>query len=169
MNNSSVNTNLKKKKKRFNFIDFLIILLALAIVLAVVYVFVPNSLFDKVVDKVTMSEERMLQYTVEISNIDQAFIGNIKENDTVTNTVSKSNIGTVTAITLENETELSFDGTEKKIENKYKMIVTIDATATYTSGEGYKINGSRIAVGEKLYLRFPDFSSEAYCIGFKEV
>ena len=42
--------------------------------------------------------------------------------------------------------------------------VTITATAEYVPGEGYRIDGTRIAVGEAMALRFPDFVCEGYCI-----
>ena len=47
---------------------------------------------------------------------------------------------------------------------KYNVQVTIKATGSYTAGEGFKINNKRIAVGEKLSIRFPDFVCEGYCI-----
>ena len=44
------------------------------------------------------------------------------------------------------------------------VCVTISVMADYDEGEGYSVGGRRIAVGEKLALRFTDFAGEGYCI-----
>jgi hypothetical protein len=43
-------------------------------------------------------------------------------------------------------------------------LVTITVLAEYTEGEGYSVGDRRIAVGEKMSLRFPNFAAEGYCI-----
>jgi hypothetical protein len=48
--------------------------------------------------------------------------------------------------------------------NKFNLLVTISTTANYAEGSGYSVNATRIAVGEKLALRFPDYVAEGYCI-----
>lgn len=177
MNNSSNGNAAVKKKRsgRFNFIDFLLIIIAILIILTVIYVFAPFSW----IKKLTSDQTRNIQYTVEISGVDEAFIDKIKENDVVVDSVSKNNMGTVVAVDSNNKyTELQYivventesgsstiEGVLSEYPGKYNLIITIYATADYNEGEGYYMNGSRIAVGEKMYLRFPDYVGEGYCIG----
>ena len=49
-------------------------------------------------------------------------------------------------------------------EGKYNVIVTITASGNYKEGEGYSVNDCRIAVGEKMSLRFPNYIGEGYCV-----
>ena len=93
MKNSNVSAVDKKMKRgRFNFIDVLIILAVLLLGAIVVNLFLPGSLFK------ASSVEKELQYTVEFVGVDEVFIDKIKENDTVIDSVSKYNVGTVMAI-----------------------------------------------------------------------
>ncbi len=169
--NENNNVAVKKKKRaprrrKFNFIDFLLVLLIIVIIAALVYVFLPMSIF-----KTLGTTGTSIQYSVEILGVDEQFLDDIKENDTVIDSVTKSTIGTVTAV--ENYgvqyTELQYDrengaGVMSPIAGKYNVIVTISATADFESGDGYSVNGTRIAVGEKINARFPGFLCEAYCI-----
>ena len=58
------------------------------------------------------------------------------------------------------------EGTVVEYDDKINLLITVSATATYTEGKGYAVNERRIAVGEKLSVRFPDFAGEGYCVGF---
>jgi hypothetical protein len=168
----SLNKSTKKKSKkgRFNFIDFLLVLIVLAIIAAAVYVFAPESWFGKI----AADETQDILYTVEIVGVDQKFAGNIKESNNVIDNISKSSIGTVEAVNVDSYSELKYvyddpeksDGAGKLVtyDDKHNLIVTISASALYNEGEGYYIGSCRMAVGEKLSLRFPDYSCEAYCI-----
>ncbi len=155
-----------KKKGKFNFVDFLLILIVLLIIASVVYVFMPSSWIkgmfaDKSVE---------IEYSIEIIGVDKEFIENIKDNDIVLDGVSKAQIGTVKAVSdVTQYTELKYNEVEKQgvlaaVEDKYNIIVTITATADYTEGQGYSVNGTRIAVGEKISARFPNYVCEGYCI-----
>ena len=53
-------------------------------------------------------------------------------------------------------------------EDKYNVTVTVTVLAQYEEGEGYSVGDRRIAVGEKLSLRFPNYAAEGYCIGLSE-
>ena len=164
-NNSSA-TKKTKRKGKFNFIDFLLVLIVLAIIATLVYVFLPTSLIKRVTSDKTLE----MQYTVEILGVDEQFISNIVENDTVIDSVTKSNIGTVAAVDYSMQyTELAYDeenstGVLTPISGKYNIVVTISATAEYEEGIGYTVNGTRIAVGEKISARFPNYVCECYCI-----
>ena len=96
----------------------------------------------------------------------------IKENDIVVDSISKNTLGTVLAVDYNNYyTELTYDeitGQGKMVEytDRYNVTVTIVAQGVYTKGEGYTVNSRRVAVGEKMSLRFPDYVGEGYCISF---
>ena len=164
--NNQVNVTTKKKKARFNIIDLLLILIVIAMIATMIYLFVPGNIFENL----SAEREQEIQYTVEILGVDQDFINNIKENDNVIDVVSKASIGTVMAVSYDtNYSELKYneesgEGIMVSYPDKYNLIVTISAEALYNAGEGYSVDGCRIAVGEKLSLRFPDYSCEAYCI-----
>lgn len=175
--NSGSTSSVKKKKfsGRFNFIDFILIVIVLLVIATVIYVFAP---FSRLRD-MTSSQSVTVQYTVEILGVEEAFIEKIKENDFVIDSVSKSGMGTVVAVDYNNKyTELQYvinenteDGTKKtegvlaEYPGKYNVIITISSKATYEAEKGYSVNGTRIAVGEKMPLRFPDYVGEGYCIG----
>ena len=148
-------------------IDFLLVIALLLIVFSLVYVFLPSS----IIKTITADKTQEIQYSVEILGVDKEFLQKIKENDTVLDSVSKSKLGTVTAVDYStpykqfeyNEEENA--GVLSAVEGKYNVIVTISATAKFKDGEGYTVDGVRIAVGEKINARFPDYSCEGYCIG----
>ena len=165
-NSSSLKSTRGNKVGRFNFIDFLLIVITLLIVAAMVYVFLPGS----VISKLTADKTVKIDYAIEIIGVDRDFIDNIKENDIVLDSVSKSNLGTVTAIDYNIQyTELKYNESENvgvlsPVKDKYNVIVVISAIGVYEEGQGYTVNGTRIAVGEKINARFPDYVCEAYCI-----
>lgn len=168
--NTSVIKNKSKKKKRgFNFVDFLLIIIALAIVGGAVYLFSPISFLKGLTSKVNGK----LDYTIEIRNVDVMFIENIKENDIVIDSVSKNTIGTVVAIDHNTKyTELDYrqtadgkyEGVLLEYPDRYNISVTITADAEFLAGQGYSVNNCRVAVGEKMSLRFSDFVCEGYCV-----
>ena len=181
--NGSVNTNSpspsRKKNGRFNFIDLTLIVILLLVLGAVIYSFSPVSLIKKWANKDT----RNIQYEVEFSNVDETFIDMIKADTIVIDSVTKNKIGTVTMVNNtkyvdykvmeEKRTEGEETVTEyvmKPIEhtNKYNVLVTITVSANFSEGEGYSVNSTRIAVGEKMALKFPDFKCEGYCVGVTE-
>ncbi len=153
-----------KGKRRFNFMDVLIILAIILLGAVVLSLFFPNGLFR------SSSIEREIQYTVEFVGVDEVFIDKIKENDSVIDSVSKYNIGSVMTVDSSMPyTELKYDsdageGHLAAFEDKYNVLVTISVVAEYNEGEGYSVGDRRIAVGEKLSIRFPDYASEGYCV-----
>ncbi|MBE6545871.1 MAG: DUF4330 family protein [Ruminococcaceae bacterium] len=173
MNNSanSVTDSSKKKKiGRFNLIDLILVVIILLVIAAVLYVFAPFSW----IKKLAVGEHEQIQYTVEIMGVDEALLEKIKENDTVVDSVSKNTLGTVIAIDYNTKyTELQYvqketdekEGVLVEYPDRYNVQITIAAEADYVEKEGYSVNHCRIAVGEKMALRFPDFAGEGYCIG----
>ena len=170
-NNISHNSvNAEKKKRKFNFIDFLIVFLILSFVALLIYSFSPWSQ----IKKIWSTNEVVLDYTVEIRGVDEQFIDMIKAGDSAINSVTKSALGSVTAIgAIEKNAILDYtvseeDGTVQGIlsesPDKYDITVHIRTTAEYEAGKGYTVNGCRIAVGEELYLRFPQYSCSGFCV-----
>ncbi len=168
MNGNNNPTPVKKprgiKQGKFNLIDFLLIVIVILIIGALVYVFLPTS----IIKNITAEKSEEIQYSIEILGVDEQFLDNINENDVVLDSVTKSNIGTVTAVDYGiQHTQLEYDGEKgvlSPIVGKYNVIVTISATAEFEEGEGYTVNGTRIAVGEKINARFPNYVCESYCI-----
>ena len=70
----------------------------------------------------------------------------------------ENNNGTITSAT--------YTGELVPYPDKYNITVYISTTAEYEKGVGYTVNGRRIAVGEAIEMRFPEFSGVGYCITF---
>ena len=160
-----------KKGNRFNLIDFLIILVVLLLVAVVVNIFAPMSWFDRF----SRSSDVKIQYTVEFLGVDEQFVDKIKEEDLAVDSVSKNSLGKVKAVDNTQEyTALSYDeeskaGVLSAYPDKYNVLVTVEVDAEYREEKGYSINDLRIAVGEKMSLRFPDYAGEGYCISVSVV
>ncbi|MBR2387841.1 MAG: DUF4330 family protein [Clostridia bacterium] len=163
-NNAVAEKKTAKVKRRFNFIDVLIILAIVLLGAIVLNLFFPNGLFK------SSSVEKKIQYTVEFVGVDEAFVDKIKENDSVIDSVAKYNLGSVMTVDSSMPyTELKYDneagvGHLAAFEDKYNVLVTVSVVAEYNEGEGYSVGDRRIAVGEKLSLRFPNYASEGYCV-----
>jgi cell division protein FtsL len=158
----------KKKTYRFNILDVLLILLTIGVIFVAVNIISPMSFIKKLQSDSTHT----IEYTVEFIGVDEDFIDAIKENDKVMDSVSKNSLGTVVAVDYNTHySELKYDEENKvgklvDYADKYNVTVTITADGSYISGEGYNVNARRIAVGEKMSLRFPDYVGEGYCISF---
>ncbi len=158
-------------RRGFNFIDVLLILFVLLIIFIAVNIVSPMSFLDIL----SADSEQTIEYTVEIVGVDGEFIDKIKEQDIAVDAVSKYTLGSVKAVDYNTQySELEYDeatgaGVLAVYPDKYNVLITITATGDYTEGEGYSINGRRIAVGEKLSVRFPDYVGEGYCISISAV
>lgn len=170
INKGGVSNGKAKRSGRFNFIDFLLIVIVVLIIATVIYVFAP---FSKIRQQMR-SEAQIIEYTVEVLNVDKKFLNQIKENDTVIDSVSKNNMGTVTAVDYNTQyTELQYNqatdegtlATYPTLYERYNIIITVSVTADYLAGSGYSVGNVRLAVGEQLFLRFPDYACEGFCIG----
>ena len=169
-NNSVTNSSTSKKSRRkFNIIDFFILLVIVAVISALVYAFSPWSQLKAL----WQSNEISFQYAVEIRNVDYKNIDLIQNGDTVLNSVTKNAVGTVTGVdAVQKSSQLyysqaeddTYQGVLVESQDKYDITVYITATAQYEAGVGYTVNGSRIAVGEILDLRFPQYADNGYCI-----
>ncbi len=160
----------RDRARHFNIIDVLIILAVLLLVAIVINIVAPTSLWAGL----NSGSTQVIQYTVEFTGVDRDFVDNISENDTVVDTVSKFALGTVAAVdnnshyrVLGYNEELD-EGGYTTYQDKYNVLVTVTVTAEYEEGVGYTVGDRRIAVGERLSLRFPNFICEGYCIGVAE-
>lgn len=168
MNNNNIAPNNKKNKRKFNVIDFFIIVIILAVVAVLIYTISPWSQ----IKKIWSTDEVTFNYAVELRGVDANFISLIKEGDAVINSVTKDSFGKVTGI--ENVTKsqtISYTKDENGAQgvlvdnsNLYDITVHISATAEYEEGVGYTVNGCRVAVGEQLFFRFPNYEGSGYCV-----
>ncbi len=158
-----------KKKRKFNFIDFLIVLLIASFIALLVYAFSPFSRLSELVNK----KDVELTYVVELRDVSAEFIDLIKANDNVINANTKNSLGTVDKIySIEMSTVLDHAKNEDGIDygvlvpvnDRYDITLYITASAEYEEGVGYSVEGCRVAVGEELNLRFPNFVHNAYCV-----
>ena len=179
MNNkiNKIDEKTKKIKHKFNIVDFLILLLVVTIIGTSIYTIVAWS--D--IKALWSTSSKGIQYVVELRGVDDDFINNIKKNDMVIDAVSKNQLGTVQnadsikpyeilnyeKISKE-DGSVSYTGKLAEDKTKYNITVYISATAEYEKGIGYTVNGRRVAVGEVLELRFPNFASTAYCVSISE-
>ncbi len=155
----------KKKRVGFNFIDVLLIAFLLAAILIVINIISPVSLIKGMFKE----EVETIYYTVEFVGVDEEYIEKILEDDTVVDSVSKSTLGKVTALESTQYTSLEYNEAEGNsilatYEGKYNLLVTVSASGKYVEDKGYTVNNCRIAVGEKMSLRFPGYAGEGYCI-----
>ena len=174
MNNNINKSDIKEKKKhKFNIVDFLILLLIVAIVGTAIYaVFAWSD-----IKALWSTSSKEIKYIVELREVDKDFVDNmnIEKNNIVIDSVSKNQLGTVDDISSEPCRPLSYKiengspvGDRQDDSSKYNITIYISATAEYEKGVGYTVNGTRIAVGEILQLRFPQFASTAYCTHISE-
>ena len=157
---------IKKTRVGFNFIDVLLIIFVLAFIFVAINVISPTSIFKRFFAE----EVHTIRYTVEFTCVDEDYVNMILENDTVIDSVSKHSLGTVAVVDNNSQyTSLEYNESDGSSvlaahEGKYNVVVTIVASGNYNEGEGYSVNDRRIAVGEKMSLRFPNYVGEGYCI-----
>lgn len=170
MKNNSQNNTLtqKKHKRKFNFIDFLVLLVVLAIVGILIYVFSPWAHLEKL----WTNNKIDLTYYVEIKDVDIDFVDNIKSGNQIINSTNKNALGSVLEISkrekayvydyvVDEEGNVTCVRSEQP--DKYNITIKVLANAEYEEGIGYTVNGTRIAIGEPLDIRFPQFTCSGYC------
>ena len=169
VSHNSGGASAKKKKRKFNIVDFFIVLISVMLIVVLIYAFSPWSQIQKLWNQ----NEVTLKYTVEIRGVDKAYGELIKKGDQVINSVNKNSLGKVSGMEpLEVSQVLSYETDENgdahgvllDQPDKYDLTVHITATAEYEKGVGYTVNGCRIAVGEELFFRFPQFTCSGYCV-----
>ncbi len=154
----------KKRNGRFNFIDFLLIVIILAVIAVALIYLVPG-----LTERMVSSGETEITYVLEFRGVDADFIANIQNGDGVYSASKNFKIGTVKSVATDSYTSLVYDpATNSGVLTEHPtlktLIVTVKATAVYDIGEGYSVNGERIAVGREYYVRTPNFTGTAYCV-----
>ena len=180
MNNNVVNSSAPKKKnskQKFNIIDFIVLVLIAAVVVGSIYAVVSWSNIKSLWTTKTVN----IEYIVEFRGVDATFRDKINDGDVVIDAVSKNQLGIVNSVASidnykvldyktvsEENNNVTYTGELFSYPDKYNITVYITTSAEYEEGVGYTVNGRRIAVGEKIEMRFPEFSGEGYCITFAE-
>ncbi len=161
--------NSRNKLGRLNVLDIIIIVfLIFAISLAVIFT-VP-----KFRTAVQSENKATIQYTVVFYNVDETVYDKIEVGVNVTDNIGGISLGIVEDTP---ESEISYkyilvtDPETKEIQaqrkddelGRHNVTVTVVATANYSEGTGYAVDGYGISVGKEMNLRFPDFSAVGYC------
>lgn len=162
------NNKTERVRRRFNIIDAVLILLIALVVVVCTHLLSPIAFFGNLISGKTYT----LEYTVEISGVSEEYVEMVKENDVAMDSISKKTLGKVIAVDCDTQySELQYDeqngvGVLATYPDRYNMLITISAECTYEEGVGYQVNDQRIAVGEKLSLRLPEYLCEGYCTDF---
>ena len=157
----------KKKRGGFNAIDLLIVLLIIGVIVifAVSRVGVSND----------PGENIKLEYTVTVECVDEDFAQKIRTGERVYDSSTQKHLGTVSFINGDKlYTVYEYDKESNAVvsrgyPDKYNVDITISANANFVDGVGYNVGGNRIAVGQKMALRFPGCVANAYCVEMREV
>jgi hypothetical protein len=165
-NENSMKVN-AKGRIRFNVVDFFVVLFVVLVLVASVAYFIPE-----VTAHFAANGEVEITYVLEFRGVDDDFIANVLSGDNAYESSQNFSMGTVKAVSTEAYSSLEYDNAlgEAVLKDhpaKKTLVITITSTAVYTEGEGYSINGKRIAVGAQYNVRFPNFSGSAYCTQVK--
>ena len=166
-----MNTKKPRERKavwRLNILDVVILLLAAFFVTLLVMYF-----FPKTADALAGEETYEITYTVVFYGIDDGVDEDIVDNLQVVDKETGAVIGSVTGSPSSDGyyvNEIGFDDAGmpvfKKVEYSGKSNLTVDITAraTYSEGQGYTVNGTRIACGREYGLRISSaFEGNAVC------
>lgn len=157
----------KKKRGGFNAIDLLIIFL----IVGVIVVFAVS----RVVVSNDPGENIKLEYTVTVECVDSDFVQRIRTGERVYDSSTQNLLGTVSSVkgdTLYSVFEYDEESNimaSREYSDKYNVSITVSANANFVDGVGYNVGGNRIAVGQKMALRFPGCVANAYCVEMREV
>lgn len=159
--------NVKPRKHKFNFIDIILMTVILAAVVLLVYIFMSGRIESFGTQSV------LVEYQVSITRIREEFRGNVNVGDKVVDSVKLMSIGEV--IDVQYSPSISIISESYAGDLKYPiypehldMTITIRAEADMKNGM-YQIDGYRIAVGELVSIRVPNFTESGYCLTIKEV
>ena len=157
-------TNKVGKKVRFNLVDFFLIVIIIALVAAAVSYFLPG-----ISKKVAGANDVDVVYSLEIIGVEDRFLSNISVGDVIYDASNNYALGTVKSVEQYAYTEYYYNDATGNVDikehpNLKNVVVTVSTTAIYTKGEGYSVNGSRLAVGCIYNVRFPRYATRANCI-----
>ena len=153
---------------RFTVLDGIILAVLLLIVAGAVYFI----FFADVADGSASEQTVPFAFTVECQNLADEFLSNGHVGDVVIDSVTKKEIGVVSAVENMPFTQFVINYElesveEKEIPGQSNLLITISVDAEL--GEfGYHVDDYRIAVGTPHYLQMTQFVGEGYCISVQE-
>ena len=159
------------KKRSFNMVDVILIVMVLAFLSVVIFLFASNATIQW-----RGGENVKVEYTVEISGISQEMAAKIRVGDRVLDAENSYVIGSITNTEIDDCVEYVYNEASGRIEAvaytdegssssiRKNLLITITADAHYTAGQGYDVNGYRIAVNQDMQLCFPGYTGEGQCI-----
>ena len=160
---------MEKKKLRFNAVDVFIVLIVLAVIAVALYVLLSEK--DAVVPE---SETRTIRYTLIVSEMDEIFVNNVKEGDTIYDADSFRELGKVVEVSSKDSMRLGTDlrtganKTDKEVlstlEKKKDLLITVEADATFTKDQ-YFVSDVNIAVGAGVRFAVPQLTMPAVVMG----
>ncbi len=153
------------KKGRFGFADVLILLLVAALIGGGVWIFLSGRIYDE-------GKEVNITYEVRLTEVRSELTSHANYGDKVYDPVYGEYIGVVEKVRTEQYTEQVLDKTTGKLVNAvkggyYNVYITVSAVAEYKES-AYYLSGSEIRVGERVYLRLPDFCGEGFCTSLSQ-
>ncbi len=160
----------ENKKARFNFIDAIIILVILAIISAAALLIFFNSRQNRALDMGNVD------FVIRISGADEDVLDLIKVGETVKDSVSGTQLGTIRAVRKENtpyygsfavpDQNGSYTLPKSEHADKYDIYITISGFANAGANGVYAIGNTKILVGSTVYFKIPSFSAVSYITAF---
>ena len=159
-----------KKGWRFNLLDLVIIFLLLLFATGCVIMLLPQ-----VMDIIGGAGNTEIVYTVVFDEVDEtlALTANIYDGQSAVDRSTGRVVGTVTGDALIGDAyqNVIANGSEggmvliesAVIDGKKTVTVTMTASATYSEGRGYEVNGCRIATNAEYEMMFPGFTGKGIC------
>lgn len=165
----------KKRRGLFLLMDLLLLLCIVSAAFFLILAFTPLRLG-------TDAEQREVVYTVELAGVEKDFVSLLQEGDVVTDAATGVVIGTVSEIrirpyeayttlpTTDVDAELGKHVVRKTTnEDLNTVTVTVRVGADYKVGEGYAVQGRRIAVGAEYELQFPAYAGKGVCLALEPI
>lgn len=167
---NNINTS-EKKRGSFNAADVVIIIVILALLLGAFRLVDPFHWFGQ-----NDVRDVNIRYVVKISGVDNDVNvkDSVKKGMSVMNASTEYSLGTVEAVNLRDATvweyvEDNAEMTQKPVEGKSDVYITVTVRATFESGVGYEVNGQRIAVGTEIDMRLSGFVGNGACVELEEI
>ncbi len=163
------------KKHRFNAVDAVIVLLILAVIGAALFLLGAGRSADGEENPALASDERMIEYQVEIRTIRNEFNDNFKVGEKMVESSQKYPLGEIVDIQVRDAVYVGVDTVNGKLVTgiypdhsdvtlTLRTPVTLDEEKTYIAGGGF-----RLTVGAQIYIRLPDFAGTGYCTAIHEI
>ena len=172
MENINVKKSRAPKKMRtwkFNILDVIILAVLLLLIVGALSVLLPKSL------KLLSNDDTVnITYTVVFTKVDEKFATNIADGQNATDRESGKIVGTVVGtpsiesyweFVLKEDANGSYLLEREQYADigKVNIAVTFTAEAEYSEGNGYTVNGIRIAANREYGLMFPGFEGAGVC------